>query len=79
MLVNTTLVNALYFNALLVTACPQLWKATIAMGTSTCHPISSLSLGGPDEVAIEAAPAVRSSCAKNEPHNTQRRFGEKKR
>src|SRR4051812_10102834 len=79
MLVKTTLVKALYFKALLVTACPQLWNATMAMGTRTSHPISSLSFGGPELVTIAAAPTVRSSCAKKDAHSTQRRFGEKKR
>ncbi len=35
MLVRTTLVRALYLSARLVTAWPQLWNATSAMGTST--------------------------------------------
>src|SRR4051812_16158526 len=79
MLVSTTLVRALYLSARLVTACPQLWNATIAMGTRTCHPISSFSFGCPITVTMDAAPSVSSICAVKDAQSTHRRLGEKKR
>src|SRR5690349_12970021 len=79
MLVNTTLVKALYCRALLVTAWPQLWKATSAMGTRTCQLISSLSLGTPARVTMVAAATVSKNCIVKEAQRTHRRLGEKKR
>ena len=78
MLVNTTLVRALYFSALLVTAWPQLWKATSAIGASTFQVTSSFPDFGPN-VTMTAAPTQSAIWTANEAHSTQRRFGEKKR
>lgn len=83
MLVRTTLVRALYFRARLVTACPQLWNATSAMGTSTVQAIDSRGLeprgsGGPN-VMMAAAPMISAIWKANDAHSTHRRFGENRR
>ena len=80
MLVNTTLVRALNFSARLVTACPQLWKATRAMGTNTFQVMSSFTVAdlGP-QVRIEAAPMISDIWMRNEAQRTHLRLGEKKR
>lgn len=77
MLVNTTLVRALYLRALLATAWPQLWKATRARGTSTFQ-LTSLGFGdGGYSVTMVAAEAVRTVWAAKDTQRTQRRLGEK--
>src|SRR6478735_1175559 len=81
MLVSTTLVSALYFSARLVTACPQLWNATRAMGTRTFHERSSAgvpaALGA--RVRMRAAAMQRSIWSVKEATSTQRRRAEKRR
>ena len=81
MLVSTTLVRALYLRARLVTAWPQLWKATSARGTRTVQSTASLSSEEPlrAKVTMQAAAMVRRAWAPKETHRTQRRLGEKKR
>ena len=78
MLVRTTLVRALYFSALLATACPQLWKATRAMGTRTFQLMSSPPPLGPNVTSV-AAMTMRRTWKENEAQRTHRRLGEKYR
>jgi hypothetical protein len=77
MLVRTTLVRALYLRARLVTAWPQLWKATRARGARTVQPTWSLSGEGVVRVTMRAAATMKSVWAAKETQRTQRRLGEK--
>ena len=77
MLVKTTLVNELYLSARLVTAWPQLWNATSAIGTSTFQASSSDDLG--TTLSMTAAAMMRDIWSRNDAQRTQRRLGEKYR
>ena len=76
MLVKTTLVKVLYLNARLTTACPQLWKATNAIGRRTFHDTSSEPPPRGPHVKIPAAAIMKSIWRMKDRHRTHLCFGD---
>lgn len=74
-LVRTTLVKALYFNARLTTACPQLWNAIRAMGTIVFQGTSSDAPSPGRTVKIIAAAMMKIIWRANERQRTHLCFG----
>lgn len=75
-LVRTTLVSALYLNARLTTACPQLWNAIRAMGTIAFQGTSSDAPSVGRIVRMIAAAMMKIICSVNERQRTHLCFGD---